>query len=163
VTSDQFNIPSGPVFLGSTSDQSIDPAHHNQVGVTNPGLGPLADNGGPTPTIALLPSSPAIGMGSLALASAYSLTTDQRGAGFPRSINGTTVDIGAYESSVFGNPTVYMVNLTSDTGTPSGTDDVGGSFTLRVTCSGPSRRPTPIPIPPEVSSSSTSPHPRPSR
>ena len=40
----------------------------NQVGVANPGLGTLADNGGPTQTIALLPGSPAIDKGSNALA-----------------------------------------------------------------------------------------------
>ena len=50
----------------------------NLVGVA-PGLGGMADNGGPTQTIALLPGSPAIGTGSVALASGYSLTTDQQG------------------------------------------------------------------------------------
>ena len=35
----------------------------NQVGVANPGLGPLQDNGGPTWTMALLPGSPAIDAG----------------------------------------------------------------------------------------------------
>ena len=38
------------------------------VGATNPGLGALANNGGPTETIALLAGSPAIGAGSNALA-----------------------------------------------------------------------------------------------
>ena len=51
----------------------------NLVGVA-PGLGRLANNGGQTQTIALLPGSPAIGAGSAALANGYSLTTDQRGA-----------------------------------------------------------------------------------
>ena len=37
----------------------------NQVGVANPGLGTLADNGGPTQTIALLSGSPAIAAGSV--------------------------------------------------------------------------------------------------
>ena len=72
----------------------------NQVGVANPGLGTLSDNGGPTQTIALLPGSPAIDAGSNALAvdpsTGKPLTTDQRGTGFVRIINGT-VDIGAYE------------------------------------------------------------------
>src|SRR5437870_718980 len=35
----------------------------NRVGVSDPGLGTLADNGGPTQTIALLPGSPAIDHG----------------------------------------------------------------------------------------------------
>ena len=72
----------------------------NQVGVANPGLGPLADNGGPTQTIALVTGSPAIDMGSNALAvdpvTGQPLTTDQRGPGFVRIVNGR-VDIGAYE------------------------------------------------------------------
>ena len=72
----------------------------NQVGVVNPGLGTLANNGGPTETIALLTTSPAIDAGSNALAvdptTGLPLTTDQRGAGFPRIVNGT-VDIGAFE------------------------------------------------------------------
>ncbi|HKI19542.1 MAG TPA: choice-of-anchor Q domain-containing protein, partial [Isosphaeraceae bacterium] len=40
----------------------------NQVGVADPGLGTLANNGGPTETIALLAGSPAIEAGSNALA-----------------------------------------------------------------------------------------------
>ena len=71
----------------------------NMVGVTNPGLGSPANNGGPTQTMALLPGSPAINAGSVALAvdqNGNPLTTDQRGAGYPRIVNGT-VDIGAFE------------------------------------------------------------------
>ena len=58
--------------------------------------GPPGRNGGPTQTIALMAGSPAINAGSTALAvdqNGNPLTTDQRGAGFPR-VNGT-VDIGA--------------------------------------------------------------------
>ncbi|HEY1918443.1 MAG TPA: choice-of-anchor Q domain-containing protein [Streptosporangiaceae bacterium] len=51
-------------------------------------LGPLADNGGPTKTIALLPGSPAIGTGGKCPA------TDQRGD--PRSRK-TGCDIGAFQ------------------------------------------------------------------
>jgi predicted outer membrane repeat protein len=60
----------------------------NLVGVINPGLGALATNGGPTPTIALLPGSPAINAGT----SADGVTTDQRG--LPRD---GQPDIGAFE------------------------------------------------------------------
>jgi hypothetical protein len=63
----------------------------NQVGIANPGLGLLADNGGPTQTIALLSGSPAIDAGSNSLVVD---TTDQRG--FARIV-GSSVDIGAYE------------------------------------------------------------------
>ena len=83
----------------------------NQVGVANPGLGPLAYYGGPTQTIALLPGSPAIDAGSNALAvdpsTGQPLTTDQRGPGFLRILNGT-VDIGAYEYLPAANDTVAV-------------------------------------------------------
>ena len=88
------DIAGGTVVLG----QRVQPDRHrrfrrpdqrdngNQVGVANPGLGPLANNGGPTQTIALLPGSPAIDAGSNALAvdptTGQPLTTDQRGPGF---------------------------------------------------------------------------------
>ncbi len=52
-------------------------------------LGPLADNGGPTLTMALLAGSPAIGAGE----SASAPPTDQRG--FPRPSG--SADIGAYQ------------------------------------------------------------------
>ena len=55
----------------------------------DPLLGPLAGNGGPTPTMALLPGSPAISAGS----SAAGLTTDQRGFG-----RKDPPDLGAFES-----------------------------------------------------------------
>ena len=76
-----------------------DGVNDNQVGVASPGLGTLANNAGPTQTIALLPGSPAIDAGSNALAigpDGNPLATDQRGTGFVRVVNGT-VDIGAYE------------------------------------------------------------------
>ena len=57
---------------------------------TDPKLGPLADNGGPTLTMALLAGSPAIDGGDIAAAP----PTDQRGA--PRPF-GAGADIGAYE------------------------------------------------------------------
>ncbi len=91
----------------------------NQVGVVNPGLAALADNGGPTQTIALLSGSPAINAGSPALAQDANLTDDQRGAGFPRVVNGT-VDMGAVEGTV--GPTIFIVDLTSDTGAGSGNE-----------------------------------------
>jgi hypothetical protein len=63
----------------------------------DPKLGPLQDNGGFTATMALLAGSPAIDAGDdSVLGPPLSLTTDQRGPGFPRLI-GTHVDIGAFE------------------------------------------------------------------
>jgi hypothetical protein len=58
----------------------------------NPLLGPLAGNGGPTQTMALLKGSPAIDRGG----SAFCPATDQRGVKRPDK-PGTACDIGAYE------------------------------------------------------------------
>jgi fibronectin-binding autotransporter adhesin len=72
----------------------------NIVGV-DPLLAALANYGGPTQTMALLPGSPAIDAGDTALAvdgEGNPLTTDQRG--LPRVV-GAAVDIGAFESSGF--------------------------------------------------------------
>jgi len=67
----------------------------NQI---DPKLGPLANNGGPTKTHALLAGSPAIDKGDNAGLQA----ADQRGAGFARKKDGngdglSIVDIGAFE------------------------------------------------------------------
>jgi len=66
---------------------------------TNPGLGPLASNGGPTETMALQPGSPAIDKGT-----SDGLTTDQRGHprpslffAIPSAQGGDGSDIGAFE------------------------------------------------------------------
>ena len=61
-------------------------------GIIDPMLGPLADNGGPTPTRALLPGSPAIDAGSVESDDA----TDQRGGPYHRIV-GAASDIGAFE------------------------------------------------------------------
>ena len=61
----------------------------NLVGV-NPLLAPLGEYGGPTPTLALLPGSPAIDAGEVL----SGISTDQRGA--PRPSSGA-VDIGAFQ------------------------------------------------------------------
>ncbi|MFK8115238.1 MAG: choice-of-anchor Q domain-containing protein, partial [Rubripirellula sp.] len=58
-------------------------------------FGPLADNGGPTSTHALVPGSRAINAGDPA-ALTPPLENDQRGAGFSRVI-GQRTDIGAFE------------------------------------------------------------------
>ena len=74
----------------------------------NPALGPPANNGGPTYTMALLPTSPAIDAGDNALSAGF--TTDQRGIGFPR-LRGQHVDIGAYEfdSTSYLAPSIVSV------------------------------------------------------
>jgi hypothetical protein len=62
--------------------------------VLAPGLLPLGDYGGPTPTHALATDSPAIDRGS----NPGHFASDQRGAGYPR-LFGADTDIGAFEFS----------------------------------------------------------------
>lgn len=69
----------------------------DQTNVLDPGLGPLADNGGPTRTHALANyDSPAFNAGNPNFASPPGPPFDQRGLGFPRVIFGR-IDVGAYE------------------------------------------------------------------
>jgi hypothetical protein len=76
----------------------------------NPLLGPLASNGGPTPTMMPQTNSPAINAG--ATSDAAGLAYDQRGPGFPRVI-GLAVDIGAVEVPWYVAPFVFN---TADSG-----------------------------------------------
>lgn len=72
-------------------------------------LGPLANNGGPTMTHALLADSPAIDKGN----NSAGLSFDQRGAGFVRNFNG--VDIGAFELQPVAPPTVTSILVNDST------------------------------------------------
>ncbi len=111
----------------------------------NPLLGPLADNGGPTQTMALLPGSPAVDAGSNSFVTDPPFIgppfTDQRGQA--RIADGgsgvATVDIGAFEliplptsvgitasdlSPTLGEAVTFTVTVTSEsatTATPTGT------------------------------------------
>ena len=69
----------------------------------DPALGPLADNGGPTPTHALSAASPAVNAGNpnvLGSGGASCAATDQRGIDRP---SGLRCDIGAFELARCGN------------------------------------------------------------
>src|ERR1051325_8224777 len=66
---------------------------------TDPMLGPLQDNGGPTLTNALLPGSPAINAGDPNFQGSY----DQRGPGYDRVRNGR-LDIGSFEVQQGASP-----------------------------------------------------------
>jgi predicted outer membrane repeat protein len=84
----------------------------NIVGVANPRLDGLANNGGPTQTIALLAGSPAFAAGNAALLPT-GLKTDQRG--LPRITDGS-LDIGAYQEQQFGTVTGTVFNDANGTG-----------------------------------------------
>jgi len=93
-------------LIGVDSSSSGFSAPGDLVGL-DPKIGPLADNGGPTLTMALQPGSPAIDAG----AAIGAPVTDQRGVPRPQ---GAGVDIGAFEylySPVFTGATIqYATN-----------------------------------------------------
>src|SRR5262249_12304601 len=103
----------------------------------DPKLGPLQNNGGPTFTHALLPTSPAIDEGDDSVVDpmgTYKLTTDQRGTGFPRKIC-AHVDIGAYEFMAATPPTVTCpgnISVNNDPGQNTAT--VSFSVTASDSC-----------------------------
>jgi len=97
--------PTAPDFFGSAEANASfvgDQTGAAFIGTPlsgDPLLGPLASNGGPTQTHALLPGSAAIDAGSNTLG----LATDQRGAGFARVV-GAAADVGAFEVQAGGTP-----------------------------------------------------------
>ena len=118
---------------GNGADGFTDGVNGDIVGTSSnpidPLLGTLQDNDGNTPTIALLTGSPAIDAGSNPL----ELTTDQRGEGFPRTIDGNgdgvaVTDIGAFEADGGGNPNPPDPNNNGEliTGTNGKDSLVGG-------------------------------------
>ncbi len=104
-------------LVGTGGSGGLSAVGGNLVGVVDPGLAPgLANNGGPTQTIALVAGSPAIDAGSNALAvnptTGDPIITDQRGAvrGNTGGLNaGSSVDIGSYEAS-----SEYLVTTNAD-------------------------------------------------
>ena len=116
------------------------------VEVTDPQLGPLADNGGPTSTHALMPGSPAIDHGD----NVGCPPTDQRGVARPQ--NGHC-DIGAFEAGTpptetptpTTTPTATPTPLPSDTPTPTDTPPPGATATPTPTDTlPPTSTPTPF-------------------
>jgi hypothetical protein len=89
VTSHGYNVCSddGRGFLNGPGDQIN----------TDPMLGPLQDNGGPTSTHALLPGSPAIDAGDPTFTPPP--LYDQRGSPFVRVFN-SRIDVGSFETQL---------------------------------------------------------------
>ncbi len=94
--------------------------------VSDPLLGLLADNGGPTQTMALLAGSPAIDMADDAACEA----TDQRGISRPQ---GAHCDIGAYEYQDTTLPVVNSIALKDSNPTGAATVTFTVTFSEAVT------------------------------
>jgi hypothetical protein len=87
----------GNVLIRDLTGCSLTGGGTTTISGIDPRLGPLADNGGPTKTHALLAGSPAIDAGDNALCP----PEDQRGAARPTDGNGTGIavcDLGAFEA-----------------------------------------------------------------
>jgi predicted outer membrane repeat protein len=126
-------------LIGDNTGTELDPApagmpdaNGNQIGTSgapiDPLLGPLADNGGPTQTHALLAGSPAIDAGDPNIVFDAN-EFDQRGAPFVRVFDGnddtvSTIDMGAFERQFLN----LVVNSTSD---ESDGDFSAGNLSLR--------------------------------
>jgi hypothetical protein len=110
VTSRGYNLSSddGAGFLTGSGDQVN----------TNPMLGPLQNNGGPTLTHLLLTGSPAINAGDPNFSSA--VLYDQRGPGYARVFSGR-VDIGSLELQPTPTPTPIPTATPSPTPSPTST------------------------------------------
>ncbi len=104
---------------------------------TDPMLGPLQNNGGPTLTYALLPGSPAIDAGDPNFAPPPDY--DQRGPGFVRVFNGR-IDVGSFEVQPTPTPTPTLTPTATATSTPTAT------FTPTPTAT-PTLTPRPSPTP----------------
>jgi hypothetical protein len=104
--SDPFTPPTfvsgGYNLIGDVSTWNVSDFNEpgDLTGMTDPGLGPLSDNGGPTETMLPLPGSAALDASDATICVS---AEDQRGAGFPRVVDGdgdgtATCDIGATEA-----------------------------------------------------------------
>ena len=151
VTSLGYNISSDDAggFLIGPGDQLF----------TNPMLGPLQDNGGPTFTHALLPGSPAINAGNPNFTPPPLF--DQRGSGFDRVVNGR-IDVGSFEvqgPSLTPTPTATATATSTPTATPSLTPTPTATFTPTATAT---TTPTPSGTPSPTPTSTPTPRPTPS-
>jgi predicted outer membrane repeat protein len=128
-----YNISSddGSGFLNGPGDQIN----------TDPMLGPLQDNGGPTVTHALLPGSPAIDAGDPNFTPPPYY--DQRGPDFWRVRNGR-IDSGSFEVQAGSTPTATPTSTATPTATATSTPTATATPRIAPT---PRSRPTPPPRP----------------
>ena len=115
----------GPISSAGNNlagDTSCNLTEDDDLSGSEPLLGPLSDNGGPTPTHALMSDSPAIDTGGGAS------TADQRGTARP---TGDGIDVGAYEFDPTNPPTgqtAAFVTRAALTPTPTPEPEAAGGF-----------------------------------
>ena len=106
----------GFISLGTNTNDLVEDGTCSASLSGDPNLGPLANNGGPTQTLALLIGSPAINAGNDVTCAASPVSNlDQRGMTRPN--NGTHCDIGAYEYQDAVAPTVSSIALVNSSPT----------------------------------------------
>jgi hypothetical protein len=150
VTSNGYNISNdnGGGFLTGPGDQIN----------TDPILGALQDNGGPTFTHALLPGSPAIDAGDPNFTPPPDY--DQRGPGFVRVFNGR-IDVGSFEVQPTPTPTPTLTPTATATSTPTATPTSTPTSTPTPTQPPPTATPTITPRPTPTPRSRATPRSRP--
>ena len=104
------------LVMGGTYAWSLPITGGNNITGQDPKLSPPANNGGPTPTMALMAGSPCIDRGSNDLGLPY----DQRGPGYAR-VFGAAADIGAYEYGAGPLSLVYSTTVFAESALNDGT------------------------------------------
>jgi predicted outer membrane repeat protein len=122
----------GAILLSGMNLSNEDSCGEDVLAVEDLGLGPLADNGGPTKTHALLLGSPAIDGGR-----SCTEATDQRHVARNQ---GSSCDVGAFEFTDFATVTVTIgpniaVNAKTGAATVIGTMQCSASVSARLTVS----------------------------
>ena len=120
--------------------ESANTCHLNATGDlvnTEPGLGPVQNNGGSTPTQALPSGSPAVDAGSCTDLLGNPLTTDQRGVARPQPAGGNC-DIGAFELAPTAPPPPPPSAPAAVPGPPTATSSTAASFSGSVNPNGQS-------------------------
>jgi hypothetical protein len=136
VISDGYNLTNDAGVLNTNGGTGGFNGPGDQLN-TDPILGPLQNNGGPTFTHALLKGSPAINAGDPNFSPPPFF--DQRGPGFDRVVNGR-IDIGSFEVQPQGTPTPTPTTTTTPIATPTATSTATATAT-------PSATPRPSPTP----------------
>jgi hypothetical protein len=145
VTSLGYNLSSDNAGGDNTTGPGGLLNHAGDIRNTDPMLGPLQDNGGPTFTHELLLGSPAFDAGDPNFTPPPDY--DQRGLGFPRVLNGR-IDIGAFESHFTPTPTPTPTSTPTATATATATSTPTATATATATPTATATAtPTPTPTP----------------